>query len=296
MAGKFKISGDASGTFESKVIRGNPLTCHLESMAFFDGSGNKFDPSQGVTVFEYLTYDDNEWREWDLAARNDYGDGLNYPSRVTGKLIRKVRVTFSGFPANTTFIARFYHLPVADGSLDARVQNGDQALTIQPFTEQNSKDGLQFYKNFAIDALATSGTRWTIIQTGNKDVLMKTIDMKGNNELFDFTIFEGTDFTPNTPLTVRNYNLRDTVPASTVTVYDGVTVNANGTQKSDPFRGVGSPSVGGRAIGSARGSGIEFVWKKNTVYGIRQRNLSATNTLTGEIYTTWYEGPISVDI
>lgn len=296
MAGRAIITGAASGTHESNTLRGNPLTCHLESMVFLDETGQQIDPGQGITVFEYLTYNDNEWREWDIASRNDYGDGQNYPGRVTGKLIRKVRVTLTGFPANTSFVARFFHLPIPDGSIDGRIQGGDQAITIQPSTEANSKDGLQFYKYLPIDALATNGTRWTVLQTGDKDVLMKTIDMKGNNELFDFAIFEGTTFTPNTAIPVRNYSLRDSVPASTVTVYDGVTVSANGTQKSDPFRGVGSPSVGGRAIGSARGSGIEFVWKKNTTYAIRQRNLSTSNTLTGELYTTWYEGVISVDI
>ena len=294
------LTGDADGTFTFDEFKYIPLTCYLESVTFFDGDGAPISPSVGVTLFEYQTYNDDDWREWDTAARNDYADGVNYPSRVTGKIIRRVRVSFFDFPAGTTFECRILLSEFPDATPDARVQGGDQAYTVQPFTEANSKDGLQYYKNINFDNLPTgaAGVRWTRFVTGNKDVLVKVIELNGNNELFDFAIFRDTVGTAGTPVTVQNYNDRPTAPATTVVITDNITVagGSEGSPVTDNFRAVGSPSVGGRAIGSKRGSGIEFVLRKNTTYAIRQRNLSTTNTLTANLYFTWYEGPISVDI
>lgn len=108
MATRAYLSGNASGVLVSDTLSGNQLTAALDSVEFYDEQGANFEPSSGVAFYEYQTGFSDEWRSFDVGAVRDYALSSSTPAVVTGKVIRRVRVRLTDFPAGTTYSASFY--------------------------------------------------------------------------------------------------------------------------------------------------------------------------------------------
>lgn len=186
-------------------------------------------------------------------------------------------------------------IPVS--GIDPRVYSGDQAFTVQSFTEANCKNGTQ-YELSTYDAAFAAGTnRDFIVITGNKPILIK-------NRFFQFTgsqittnIYKNPIYTGGTPVTY--YNLSDRNPVlGTVQILSTPTVTNTGTQISPTTVILGNIPQTGQAIVASNAensvSGLERVLNSNSVYLFRVTNSSA-NSMFYSTRTTWYEGGLSVN-
>ncbi|MGL5218510.1 MAG: hypothetical protein ACRC8G_03285, partial [Plesiomonas shigelloides] len=93
-------------------------------------------------------------------------------------------------------------------------------------------------------------------------------------------------------------NLSRVAPqAAGVTVFQGPTVTATGTQISAPNAALGSTAVGQNVAGTYAARGAERVLKPNTTYLLRVIN-NDTASCKIAVWATWYEGtpdlPLSI--
>lgn len=179
-------------------------------------------------------------------------------------------------------------------TIDPRVYAGLQAITTQPFTEANCKNGVQFEASSYLESLAAGASSYAIFITGDKPVLVKNRQISFTGKGITAQVFVSPTYSGGTPLPV--YNLSRINPAeSTVAVMVGATVNADGTQVATPTYGIGTASQGSNTVGTFSGfgvNGVERVIAPNSIIALKVTN---RDTVACEIatYTTWYEGHLS---
>lgn len=173
------------------------------------------------------------------------------------------------------------------------VFTGLRAITVQPYTEANVKNGVQYYLRAAYPLLAqipTGQSRRIWFKTGAKKVLAKTREFSYIAEEIKLELFVGpTGVAGGTNLTIANYNGISPV-ATTVQAKKDVTVTTNGTpiDSSDAEHYFGSNSAPQR-VASSIPTGRERVLPANTEFLVL-----ITNTGSGDArvqyFLDWYEG------
>lgn len=168
---------------------------------------------------------------------------------------------------------------------------GVAAITTQPYTEVNSKFGVQWELSFYSPALvASTGVAYVAIETGAKYVIIKDIKSTFTSDTIATDLFKGSTYTGGS--VIPYYNLRDDSPvAGLVTFKGGITGVTLNTQVSPSIVHLGTVSSGNRTVSSITGGfGVERILMPNSVYVYRIRNLSSTTPSDVSGIVTWYEG------
>lgn len=209
-------------------------------------------------------------------------------------LVGRLRFTVVGASGGGTFYAV---LDSAASWLDPGVPDGAfvglRALTVQPYTEANVKNGVQYYLRAVwplADTIAAGTSRKLWFKTGAKQVLVKLRDVQYIAEELIIRLYAGpTGVTGGTALGVSNYNGVNPVP-TTAQAKKNVTTTANGTEfgGSDPEYFFGSANAPQRAATSIP-QGRERVLPANTEFIVDIAN-TGTGVARVQYYLDWYEG------
>lgn len=181
-------------------------------------------------------------------------------------------------------------------SVNEQLIDGDKALTIQPFTELNIKNGVQYYVRAAwplSDPIPAGESRNMYFQVGDSTILTKLRLFDFIGEELSIQIYAAPDVTGGTPLAVSNWNLQNPQP-TVVTATKDVTVNNAGTPVGDPEYLFGGSSQGQR-VSSSIPQGFERVIPGNTDFLIQVTNTGG-GTARAQYFLTWYEGDLSVNV
>lgn len=180
---------------------------------------------------------------------------------------------------------------------DSRIIDGNKSITVQPYTELNIKNGLQFYIRASwplADTISAGSTRKLHFAFGNKTILVKRRIFDYISEELQIVVSANpTGVSGGTGLTVRNWNAK-TPQTSIATVTKGVTTTSDGTPIDDPEYFFGGGATGQR-IQSSIPEGYERVIPPNSEYIVAITNTS-TSTARAQYALTWYEGEISTEI
>ena len=175
------------------------------------------------------------------------------------------------------------------------VWRGFRAMTTQPYTEANVKNGVQYYLRAAWPLTDTipngsSNVRYIWFKTGAKPVLVKLRELFYVAEELSIQLYTGpTGVTGGTALAAGNYNGVAPV-ATTVQAKKNVSVTARGTEfgGSDPeylFGAAGNPQRAPNSIPVGR----ERVLAPNTEFLVAITN-TGTSAARVQYYLDWYEG------
>lgn len=183
-------------------------------------------------------------------------------------------------------------------SIDPRVYAGTQGLTIQPFTEANCKNGVQFETSSYLASLGANQSTYAIFRTTSKFALLKNRQISYTGKGVTADVFINPTFTGGTTLPAYNLRLDSFAQAQTVQILSGITLGSLGTQIAASTVGIGTAGQGSNTVGTFSGfgqQGIERVIPPNTTLLLRITN---RDTVACELstYATWYEGPLSVTI
>lgn len=179
-------------------------------------------------------------------------------------------------------------------ALPSEIIGGSQAITVQSFTEMNSKDGTQFEASVYSPDVAGGESVDIVMVTGDVPVILKRLSVGFDSDLLSIQLFRSPTYTDGTAIPVYNYSDRDP-QASVVTLLGDVSVTDAGTPVSPLDYSIGSEGVGGRRISGLSGEpGVERILAENTTYMWRITN---ENSVAAKIagHATWHEGPLSTD-
>lgn len=170
---------------------------------------------------------------------------------------------------------------------------GSAAITTQPYTEANVKNGLQFYLRAAwplADVIVAGASRKIRVSTGVKPVIVKLREVAYVAEQLTLNLFSApVGVSGGTPLTIHNYNRVNGV-ASTVTATKNVTTTSDGTpfDAGDPEYFFGSANAPQRQS-SAIAFGRERILPANTTFLVVLTN-SGTGDARASYFLDWFEG------
>lgn len=175
------------------------------------------------------------------------------------------------------------------------VLTGDQALTVESFTELNSKLGAQYIASFYTASLGAGLNLDVIFTVGSEKVLIKDFLVEFTGEEIQHAIYRAPSYTGGTPIAVYNMSDAGAVP-NDVTLKALVTVSSVGTQISPMFHSLGNTAAGesAQSVSPIQFLGVERLFNKNQEYLLRiKNNDTASIKLSG--IATWYQGPLSTD-
>lgn len=95
---------------------------------------------------------------------------------------------------------------------DPRTIDGNKAVTVQPFTELNSKSGRQYEAAFYIPSLPDGATADLAFTVGAEPVLIKDIETQFASVAVSVQFFKSPTFTGGTVVDVYNLNDAGEVP------------------------------------------------------------------------------------
>jgi len=202
--------------------------------------------------------------------------------------IANFRLTFTGLVGGTAPV-----LWVDTQAQPAGLFAGLAAITTQPYTEANVKNGLQYNLRAAwplLDPIAAGTTRKIWFKTNAKPVIVKLREVQYLAEELILRLFQSpTGVTLGTDLTIHNYNGINPV-ATTVNAKKNVTTVSDGTQfdGSDPEYFYGSSNDPQRQS-SAIPQGRERILPANTEFLVTIQN-SGTGNARVQYYLDFYEG------
>jgi len=178
---------------------------------------------------------------------------------------------------------------------DPRVVDGEKAFTVQPFAELNSKRGTQYESAFYLASLAAGAHVDLAFIIGLGRVLIKDLSLQFDGTEIATQIFKTPTYTGGTALPVFNMNDQNAV-AGTVSILSGVTASATGAAVGPQIRALGTVENGNRAQSSiAANVGVERVLSQNATYLYRVTNTGTEASRIAGV-TTWYQGPLSVEV
>lgn len=237
------------------------------------------------------------------ADRGDVIKSIDPRYRITSA--SDVWVRYIRYDINETISPGAYRVCLASIGDDELVQDqaginpemvgGNQAITVQSFTELNSKKGVQYEVAFNT-TLAAGASVFIVLEVGtSNDILIKDVQSQFNSESLTTTLFKSPTYAGGVVLPVFNLNDRDAVPEDVI-VRAGVVVTNNGVQVSPEFKTIGSVGAGNREVSTVSLTpDAERVLAKGVVYMYRITNTgTSTTTLAG--YSTWYQGPLSTQV
>jgi hypothetical protein len=213
--------------------------------------------------------------------------------RIDG-VVGSLRVTFTGLTGGAAPILWVDTNPTPQGLF-----NGLAAVTTQPYTEANVKNGVQFNLRAVWplgDVIAPAGIKKIWFKTAAKQVIVKLREVQYVAEELKLELFKTpTGVTLGTDLAVHNYNGVSPV-ATTVLAKKNVTTTTNGTafDNADPEYFFGSANAPQRAAASIP-QGRERILPANSEFLI-----VITNTGTGDArvqyFLDWYEGDSDIPL
>lgn len=220
--------------------------------------------------------------------------------RFTG-VVDEYRFTLSGSsgPVVVTVMntsegaGRDYSAPETGVGPSTEMAAGQQAITIQPYTEINVKRGLEFYFRASYPAanpIPASGVRKIYFATGDSTVLVKLRIFDYVGQELQIQIFEApTGVTGGTPIVPSNWNRVNPQP-STVTITKDVTAATDGAPfDPEPDYFFGAATAPARDVSSIP-SGRERVLSPNTEYLVVITNNDASAGARCQYFLDWYEG------
>lgn len=260
------------------------------SFLFFDGAG---DPATITgTPLVYITpYPTGDlWREVMLLSAGEW---------LFNGIISRVKVDLSGVAGFVTYrvvVSRSDDpIPmIPDGTFV-----GLRAITTQPYTEANVKNGLQFdlRANWPLsDVIGTLTSRKISFTTGAKTVLVKLREFQFIAEEMTLRLFKDPVITvAGTPLSINNYNSRNPV-ASTVTAAKNVTTSSDGTEfNAADYEAFFGTQANPQRVQSTALQGRERILLPNTTYLVVITN-TGTGDARAEYHLDWYEGGTDLPI
>lgn len=178
-------------------------------------------------------------------------------------------------------------------SVNEQLIDGGKALTVQNFTELNSKSGTQFETaGFTPDAV----TEDLLIRTGSKPVVVKGIELQIDGDGLQFQLLSNITATPGTAFETTNLHAGSAItPELHVSlVTDADTTSA--VSESPLITLVGATTPGSTANPTSTQPGLERILEPNTDYLLRRESLTSAQTQKSAFYMTWHEGEISTNI
>lgn len=247
-------------------------------------------PSAGTVLVEYQIVGAIGWTALQHLSAASITSGF-LTARADGP-IANFRLTFTGLVGGTAPI-----LWVDTQAEPAGLFSGNAALTVQPYTETNVKNGLQ-YNLRAVWPLADQipsglpplNQRKILFQTGAKQVIVKLRELHFSAEELRIELFQTpTGVTGGTPLTIHNYNGVSPV-TTTVAATKGVTTTTNGTtfDAGDPEYFFGSPNAPQRNPGSIP-QGRERILPANSAFLVVISN-TGTGDARVQYFLDFFEG------
>ena len=243
-------------------------------------------PSAGTVLVEYRNLGNPAWQPLSHANGVSITSGF-FQVRLDGTAAA-LRVTFSGLVggAGARIWDDFREVPTG-------LFTGLAAITTQPYTEANVKNGLQFNLRAAwplSDVISAGTTRKIWFKTNAKPVIIKLREVQYLAEELVLRLFQGpTGVTGGTDLTVHNYNAVNPV-ATTVLAKKNVTTTTDGTQfdGADPEYFFGSSNDPQRQASSIP-QGRERILPANTEFIVSINNSGSGNARV-QYFLDWYEG------
>lgn len=244
-------------------------------------------PSGGTVTIEVMPVGGTQW----LAIKKSINlpvSGAPYFIRSAG-WINQVRVTFNGVVGGSDAWLWAEQVELPPGLFE-----GFAAITTQPYTEANVKNGVQFNLRAAwplTDVIATGTSRKLWFQTTSKPVIVKLREFQYLAEEMRIELFSGPSApTGGTNLAIHNYNGVNPV-ATTVAAKKNVTIANNGTafDTSDPeyfFGGANDPQ---RQAASSIPVGRERILPSNSTFAVVITNTGGGNA-RAQYFLDWYEG------
>lgn len=243
-------------------------------------------PSAGTVTIERRAPGTQSWTPLAKATAVSVISGA-VSIRVDGS-IGSLRVTFTGLTGGDDA-----SLWIDQNPLPVGLFNGLAAMTVQPYTEANVKNGLQYNLRAAWplgDVIAAGAAKKIWFKTGAKQVIVKLRDFQYSAEEIKLELFKTpTGVSLGTDLIIHNYNGVSPV-ASTVLAKKNVTTVTNGVQfdEGDPeyfFGAANQPQRNPTSIPQGR----ERILPANSEFLV-----VITNTGTGDArvqyFLDWYEG------
>lgn len=184
----------------------------------------------------------------------------------------------------------YYGLPLS-------VLGGNQAVTVQSFTELNAKSGTQFE---AADYIESSTIQDLIIYTGNDPMIIKAIILQFDGDGVAYQFHEGPTFNvANLGAQIDIYSLcKRCNNSSQVEIYQiaDADITDGGTARTPLVRILGASQSGPNSIPTTGVEGLERILKPNTTYLLKREGLTGGQAAQqAAFYMTWYEGPVSSD-
>lgn len=246
-------------------------------------------PSGGTVSVEHRLVGDDQWRPveyaTDIPATNDVAL-LVYGS------IAQLRVTFSGIVGGAN--AELWRALIPAEGFPPGAFTGQRALTVQPYTEANVKNGLEYYVRAvwnAADPILPGTTRKLFFQTGVKPVIVKLRDFHYVAEQMTLRLYAGpTGVTGGTALEIHNYNSINPVPTTIVAAMKNVATVSDGVEfdGGDPEHMFGAGATGQRSQISIP-EGRERIVPPNSTFIVAISNTGTGNALA-QYFLDWYEG------
>ena len=275
------------GSLVSDAMPGEYLGMLVQAR-YYNAGGTEITPTAAATLtatFDGVSqvvpvYASREWRF------NGPVTGLSVDLTGTGAATAELRIWRTGSMVQIT---------------PPDAWRGFRALTTQPYTEANVKNGVQFFLRAAwplTDTIpnGTGNVRYIWFKTGAKPVLVKLRELFYVAEELSIQLYTGpTGVTGGTVLAIGNYN-GVTPVATTAQAKKNVSVTTRGTEfgGSDPeylFGAAGNPQRAPNSIPVGR----ERVLPANTEFLVAITN-TGTSAARVQYYLDWYEGTTDLPI
>jgi hypothetical protein len=182
--------------------------------------------------------------------------------------------------------------------MPAGLFEGSRAITVQPYTEANVKNGVEYYLRAAwpeSDPIATGTTRKLYFQTGAKKVIVKLRDLHYVGEELAIRLYANpVGVSGGTALAIHNFNNVNPVATSVIDARKNVTTVSDGVEidGGDPEYLYGASSASQRSQ-LAIPVGRERIIPANSGFIV-----AITNTASGggaaaarvQYFLDWFEG------
>lgn len=258
------------------------------SFLFFDAMGDPATVTGTPLVYQTPYQTGDLWSEVLLFSTGEW---------LFNGLASRVKIDLSGVSGFTTYRAVISRADEPFPMIPQGAFVGLRAMTMQPYTEANVKNGLQYFLRASwplTDEILPGTTRKIYFQTGSKTILVKLREFQYIAEEMKIAIFAGpTGVTGGTPLTINNYNNVNPVTTTVLATKDVSTVS-DGTQFSPDEFFFGSQSAPQRVAGAIP-LGRERVLPPNSEFIVAISN-TGTGNVRAEYFLDWYEGGTDLPI
>lgn len=252
-------------------------------------------PSAGAATLEYQVEGSSAW----VLAKGGPSHTSTLPAtaqcnwEVYGA-ISSIRLTFSGLVGGSG--AALVVTPVTSRNYPNGIFEGFRAMTTQPYTEANIKNGSQFELSILNASVAVSATVDVIFQTGSLPVLVKDRQVATTATLAEYHSYKNPTAVAGAALPFYNLNTNTAIAqVSTVSIHLATSVSAVGTEISAPTYVVGGSGIGTATVSTFATNGASRVLVPNTTYLARFINTGSAPCAVAS-YLQWYEGVFDIPL